>query len=131
MITCKTATPKQWQELMVYLRKHYKSDLIELSDYLIEYDYSAICEALTEYGIEDWLLDNGLFPRNEYDAEYLDLTDFEYDWPYYEEAIQESKLDDLTANYNDNTYAMLIKFASEADSDWPEFFDEKFTEMLN
>lgn len=33
MITCKTATANQWNELMHYLRQHYKSDMIELSDY--------------------------------------------------------------------------------------------------
>ena len=129
MITCKTATKNQWQELMVYLRKHYKNDLIELSDYLIEYDYSATCEALTEYGIEDWLSDNGLMPKNEYEEEFFDLTDFKYDWPYYDDAIQESKLDDLTVNFNNNTYKNLKSFA-EDESDWEEFFDEKFAEML-
>ena len=55
MITCKTATAPQWNELMLYLRQHYKSDMIELSDYLTDYDYDDIREALIEYGIEDWL----------------------------------------------------------------------------
>ena len=129
MITSKTATANQWNELMLYLRQHYKSDMIELSDYLTDYDYDDIHEALIEYGIEDWLSEQGLLPRNEYEAEYFDLTDFEFDWPYYNEAIQESKMDDLTVNFNNDTYRNLKQFASE-ESDWEEFFDEKFAEML-
>lgn len=129
MITCKTATANQWNELMLYLRQHYKADMIELSDYLTDYDYSDICEALIEYGIEDWLVDNDLMPRNESESEYFDMTDFEFDWPYYEEAIQESKMDDLTVNFDNDTYKNLKQFASE-ESDWEEFFDEKFAEMV-
>lgn len=129
MITSKTATANQWNELMLYLRQHYKSDMIELSDYLTDYDYDDIHEALIEYGIEDWLSEQGLLPRNEYEAEYFDLTDFEFDWPYYDEAIQESKMDDLTVNFDNDTYKNLKQFASE-ESDWEEFFDEKFAEML-
>lgn len=128
MITSKTATANQWNELMLYLRQHYKSDMIELSDYLTDYDYDDIHEALIEYGIEDWLSEQGLLPRNEYEAEYFDLTDFEFDWPYYDEAIQESKMDDLTVNFDNDTYKNLKQFASE-ESDWEEFFDEKFAEM--
>lgn len=129
MITCKTATANQWNELMLYLRQHYKTDMIELSDYLTDYDYDDIREALIEYGIEDWLSEQDLLPRNEYEAEYFDLTDFEFDWPYYEEAIQESKMDDLTVNFDNDTYKNLKQFASE-ESDWEEFFDEKFAEMV-
>lgn len=128
MVTCKTATAPQWNELMLYLRQHYKSDMIELSDYLTDYDYDDIHEALIGYGIEDWLVGEGLLPRNEYEAEYFDLTDFEFDWPYYDEAIQESKMDDLTVNFDNDTYKNLKQFASE-ESDWEEFFDEKFAEM--
>lgn len=128
MVTCKTATASQWNELMLYLRQHYKSDMIELSDYLTDYDYDDIREALIEYGIEDWLTDNNLMPGNEYEEEYFDPTDFEFDWPYYEEAIQESKMDDLTVNFNNDTYKNLKSFA-EDESDWEEFFDEKFAEM--
>lgn len=128
MVTCKTATANQWNELMLYLRQHYKSDMIELSDYLTDYDYDDIREALIEYGIEDWLVDNDLMPGNEYEGEYFDLTDFEFDWPYYEEAIQESKMDDLTVNFNNDTYKNLKSFAKD-ESDWEEFFDEKFAEM--
>lgn len=128
MITCKTATAPQWNELMLYLRQHYKSDMIELSDYLTDYDYDDIREALIEYGIEDWLEDNDLMPGDEYEEEYFDPTDFEFDWPYYEEAIQESKMDDLTVNFNNDTYKNLKSFA-EDESDWEEFFDEKFAEM--
>ena len=128
MITSKTATANQWNELMLYLRQHYKSDMIELSDYLTDYDYDDIHEALIEYGIEDWLVDNDLMPRNEYEEEYFYLTDFEFDWPYYDEAIQESKMDDLTVNFDNDTYKNLKQFASE-ESDWEEFFDEKFAEM--
>lgn len=128
MVTCKTATPIQWNELMHYLRQHYKPDMIELSDYLTDYDYDDIHEALIGYGIEDWLVDEGLLPRNEYEAEYFDLTDFEFDWPYYDEAIQESKMDDLTVNFDNGTYKNLKSFA-EDESDWEEFFDEKFAEM--
>lgn len=128
MITSKTATANQWNELMLYLRQHYKSDMIELSDYLTDYDYDDIHEALIEYGIEDWLVDNDLMPRNEYEEEYFDLTDFEFDWPYYDEAIQESKMDDLTVNFDNDTYKNLKSFA-EDESDWEEFFDEKFAEM--
>ena len=128
MITSKTATANQWNELMLYLRQHYKSDMIELSDYLTDYDYDDIHEALIEYGIEDWLVDNDLIPRNEYEEEYFDLTDFEFDWPYYDEAIQESKMDDLTVNFDNDTYKNLKSFA-EDESDWEEFFDEKFAEM--
>ena len=128
MVTCKTATAPQWNELMLYLRQHYKSDMIELSDYLTDYDYDDIREALIEYGIEDWLTDNNLMPGNEYEEEYFDLTDFEFDWPYYDEAIQESKMDDLTVNFDNDTYKNLKQFASE-ESDWEEFFDEKFAEM--
>lgn len=129
MITCKTATDNQWNELMLYLRQHYKADMIELSDYLTDYDYDDIREALIEYGIEDWLSEQDLLPRNEYEAEYFDLTDFKFDWPYYEEAIQESKMDDLTVNFDNDTYKNLKQFASE-ESDWEEFFDEKFAEMV-
>lgn len=129
MVTCKTATAPQWNELMHYLRQHYKSDMIELAEYLINYNYNDIREALFEYGIEDWLVDEGLLPRNEYEVEYFDLTDFEFDWPYYEEAIQESKLDDLTVNFDNGTYKNLKQFANE-ESDWEEFFDEKFAEMV-
>lgn len=129
MITSKTATANQWNELMLYLRQHYKSDIIELSDYLTDYDYDDIHEALIEYGIEDWLSEQGLLPINGYEEEYFDLTDFEFDWPYYEEAIQESKMDDLTVNFDNDTYKNLKQFA-EDESDWEEFFDEKFTEML-
>lgn len=129
MVTCKTATAPQWNELMHYLRQHYKSDMIELAEYLIDYNYNDIREALFEYGIEDWLVDEGLLPRNEYEAEYFDLTDFEFDWPYYEEAIQESKLNDLTVNFDNGTYKNLKQFANE-ESDWEEFFDEKFAEMV-
>lgn len=107
MITCKTATDNQWNELMLYLRQHYKTDMIELSDYLTDYDYDDIHEALIEYGIEDWLSEQGLLPRNEYEEEYFDLTDFEFDWPYYDEAIQESKMDDLTVNFDNDTYKIL------------------------
>lgn len=128
MITCKTATANQWNKLMLYLRQHYKADMIELSDYLTDYDYDDIHEALTEYGIEDWLVDNGLMPQNEYEDEYFDLTDFKYDWPYYDDAIQESKMDDLTVNFDNGTYKNLKSFA-EDESDWEEFFDEKFAEM--
>ena len=128
MVTCKTATAPQWNELMLYLRQHYKSDMIELSDYLTDYDYDDIREALIEYGIEYWLTDNNLMPGNEYEEEYFDLTDFEFDWPYYDEAIQESKMDDLTVNFDNDTYKNLKQFASE-ESDWEEFFDEKFAEM--
>lgn len=128
MVTCKTATAPQWNELMLYLRQHYKSDMIELSDYLTDYDYDDIREALIEYGIEDWLTDNNLMPGNEYEEEYFDLTDFEFDWPYYDEAIQESKMDDLTVNFDNDTYKNLKSFAKD-ESDWEEFFDEKFTEM--
>ena len=128
MITCKTATANQWNKLMLYLRQHYKADMIELSDYLTDYDYDDIHEALTEYGIEDWLVDNGLMPQNEYEDEYFDLTDFKYDWPYYDDAIQESKMDDLTVNFDNDTYKNLKSFA-EDESDWEEFFDEKFAEM--
>lgn len=128
MVTCKTATAPQWNELMLYLRQHYKSDMIELSDYLTDYDYDDIREALIEYGIGDWLSEQGLLPRNEYEEEYFDPTDFEFDWPYYEEAIQESKMDDLTVNFNNDTYKNLKSFA-EDESDWEEFFDEKFAEM--
>lgn len=128
MITCKTATANQWNKLMLYLRQHYKADMIELSDYLTDYDYDDIHEALIEYGIEDWLVDNDLMPRNEYEEEYFDLTDFEFDWPYYDEAIQESKMDDLTVNFDNDTYKNLKSFA-EDESDWEEFFDEKFAEM--
>lgn len=128
MVTCKTATANQWNELMLYLRQHYKSDMIELSDYLTDYDYDDIREALIEYGIEDWLTDNNLMPGNEYEEEYFDPTDFEFDWPYYEQAIQESKMDDLTVNFNNDTYKNLKQFA-EDESDWEEFFDEKFAEM--
>lgn len=128
MVTCKTATAPQWNELMLYLRQHYKSDMIELSDYLTDYDYDDIREALIEYGIEDWLVDNDLMPGDEYEGEYFDLTDFEFDWPYYDEAIQESKMDDLTVNFDNDTYKNLKQFASE-ESDWEEFFDEKFAEM--
>lgn len=129
MVTCKTATAPQWNELMLYLRQHYKSDMIELSDYLTDYDYDDIREALIEYGIEDWLTDNNLMPGNEYKEEYFDPTDFEFDWPYYEEAIQESKMDDLTVNFNNDTYKNLKSFV-EDESDWEEFFDEKFAEMV-
>lgn len=129
MVTCKTATAPQWNELMLYLRQHYKSDMIELSDYLTDYDYDDIREALIEYGIEDWLTDNNLMPGNEYEEEYFDPTDFEFDWPYYEEAIQESKMDDLTVNFNNDTYKNLKSFV-EDESDWEEFFDEKFAEMV-
>lgn len=128
MVTCKTATAPQWNELMLYSRQHYKSDMIELSDYLTDYDYDDIREALIEYGIEDWLTDNNLMPGNEYEEEYFDPTDFEFDWPYYEEAIQESKMDDLTVNFNNDTYKNLKSFV-EDESDWEEFFDEKFAEM--
>ena len=128
MITSKTATANQWNELMLYLRQHYKSDIIELSDYLTDYDYDDIHEALIEYGIEDWLSEQGLLPINGYEEEYFDLTDFEFDWPYYEEAIQESKMDDLTVNFDNDTYKNLKQFA-EDESDWEEFFDEKFAEM--
>lgn len=128
MITCKTATANQWNELMLYLRQHYKADMIELSDYLTDYDYSDICEALIEYGITDWLVDNDLMPRNESESEYFNMTDFEFDWPYYDEAIQESKMDDITVNFDNDTYKNLKSFASE-ESDWEEFFDEKFAEM--
>lgn len=128
MVTCKTATAPQWNELMLYLRQHYKSDMIELSDYLTDYDYDDIREALIEYGIEDWLTDNNLMPGNEYEEEYFDLTDFEFDWPYYEEAIQESKMDDLTVNFDNDTYKNLKSFTKD-ESDWEEFFDEKFAEM--
>lgn len=128
MVTCKTATAPQWNELMLYLRQHYKSDMIELSDYLTDYDYDDIREALIEYGIEDWLTDNNLMPGNEYEEEYFDPTDFEFDWPYYEEAIQESKIDDLTVNFDNDTYKNLKSFAKD-ESDWEEFFDEKFAEM--
>lgn len=128
MVTCKTATANQWNKLMLYLRQHYKADMIELSDYLTDYDYDDIHEALIEYGIEDWLVDNDLMPRNEYEEEYFDLTDFEFDWPYYDEAIQESKMDDLTVNFDNDTYKNLKSFA-EDESDWEEFFDEKFAEM--
>ena len=34
------------------------------------------------------LRDNDLMPGDEYEGEYFDPTDFEFDWPYYEEAIQ-------------------------------------------
>lgn len=129
MITCKTATANQWNELMLYLRQHYKADMIELSDYLTDYDYDDIHEALIEYGIEDWLSEQGLLPRNEYEEEYFDLIDFEFNWPYYDEAIQESKMDDLTVNFDNDTYKNLKQFASE-ESDWEEFFDEKFAEMV-
>lgn len=129
MVTCKTATAPQWNELMHYLRQHYKSDMIELSDYLTDYNYNDIREALFEYGIEDWLVSEGLLPGNEYEAEYFDLTDFEFYWPYYEEAIQESKMDDLTVNFDNDTYKNLKQFANE-EPDWEEFFDEKFAEML-
>lgn len=129
MVTCKTATAPQWNELMLYLRQHYKSDMIELSDYLTDYDYDDIREALIEYGIEDWLTDNNLMPGNEYEEEYFDPTDFEFDWPYYEETIQESKMDDLTVNFNNDTYKNLKSFV-EDESDWEEFFDEKFAEMV-
>lgn len=129
MITSKTATANQWNELMLYLRQHYKSDMIELSDYLTDYDYDDIHEALIEYGIEDWLVDNDLMPRNESEAEYFDMTDFEFDWPYYDKAIQESKMDDLTVNFNNDTYKNLKSFAKD-ESDWEEFFDEKFAEMV-
>ena len=129
MITCKTATANQWNELMLYLRQHYKTDMIELSDYLTDYDYDDIHEALIEYGIEDWLSEQGLLPRNEYEEEYFDLTDFEFDWPYYDKAIQESKMDDLTVNFDNDTYKNLKSFA-EDESDWEEFFDEKFAEMV-
>lgn len=128
MVTCKTATAPQWNELMLYLRQHYKSDMIELSDYLTDYDYDDIREALIEYGIEDWLTDNNLMPGNEYEEEYFDPTDFEFDWPYYEEAIQESKMDDLTVNFDNDTYKNLKSFTKD-ESDWEEFFDEKFAEM--
>lgn len=128
MVTCKTATPSQWNELTHYLRQHYKADMVELSEYLTDYDYDDIRDALIEYGIEDWLSEQDLLPRNEYEAEYFDLTDFEFDWPYYEEAIQESKMDDLTVNFNNDTYKNLKSFA-EDESDWEEFFDEKFSEM--
>ena len=60
MITSKTATANQWNELMLYLRQHYKADMIELSDYLTDYDYDDIHEALIEYGIDDWLSEQGL-----------------------------------------------------------------------
>lgn len=79
MVTCKTATANQWNELMLYLRQHYKSDMIELSDYLTDYDYDDIREALIEYGIEDWLVDNDLMLGDEYEGEYFDPTDFEFD----------------------------------------------------
>ena len=128
MVTCKTATAPQWNELMLYLRQHYKSDMIKLSDYLTDYDYDDIREALIEYGIEDWLTDNNLMPGNEYEEEYFDPTDFEFDWPYYEEAIQESKMDDLTVNFDNDTYKNLKSFTKD-ESDWEEFFDEKFAEM--
>lgn len=128
MVTCKTATAPQWNELMLYLRQHYKSDMIELSDYLTDYDYDNIHEALIGYGIEDWLVDNDLMQGDEYEGEYFDPTDFEFDWPYYEESIQESKMDDLTVNFNNDTYKNLKSFAKD-ESDWEEFFDEKFAEM--
>lgn len=128
MITSKTATANQWNKLMLYLRQHYKADMIELSDYLTDYDYDDIHEALIEYGIDDWLSEQGLLPKNEYEEEYSDLTDFEFDWPYYDEAIQESKMDDLTVNFDNDTYKNLKSFA-EDESDWEEFFDEKFAEM--
>lgn len=128
MVTCKTATAPQWNELMLYLRQHYKSDMIELSNYLTDYDYDDIREALIEYSIEDWLTDNNLMPGNEYEEEYFDPTDFEFDWPYYEEAIQESKMDDLTVNFDNDTYKNLKSFTKD-ESDWEEFFDEKFAEM--
>lgn len=114
---------------MLYLRQHYKADMIELPDYLTYYDYDDIREALIEYGIEDWLTDGGLLPRNEYEGEYFDLTDFEFDWPYYDKAIQESKIDDITGNFDNTTYKNLKSFA-EDESDWEEFFDEKFAEMV-
>lgn len=129
MVTCKTATAPQWNELMLYLRQHYKSDMIELSDYLTDYDYDDIREALIEYGIEDWLEDNDLMPGDEYEGEYFDPIDFEFDWPYYGKAIQESKMDDLTVNFDNDTYKNLKSFA-EDEPDWEEFFDEKFAEML-
>lgn len=128
MVTCKTATAPQWNELMLYLRQHYKSDMIELSDYLTDYDYDDIREALIEYGIEDWLEDNDLMPGDEYEGEYFDPTDFEFDWPYYDEAIQESKMDDITVNFDNDTYKNLKSFTKD-ESDWEEFFDEKFAEM--
>lgn len=129
MVTCKTATASQWNELMLYLRQHYKADMVELSEYLTDYDYDDIHEALIEYGIEDWLADNDLMPRNESESECFDMTDFEFDWPYYDEAIQESKMDDITVNFDNDTYKNLKQFASE-ESDWEEFFDEKFAEMV-
>ena len=129
MITCKTATPIQWNELMHYLRQHYKADMVELSEYLTDYYYSDICEALIEYGIEDWLLDEGYITYSTYDLNELNLTDYKNDWPDYDKAIQESKMDDITVNFDNDTYRNLKQFASE-ESDWEEFFDEKFTEML-
>lgn len=128
MVTCKTATAPQWNELMHYLRQHYKSDMIELSEYLTDYDYDDIREALIEYGIEDWLLDEGYITYSTYDLNELNLTDYKNDWPDYDKAIQESKMDDITVNFDNDTYKNLKSFA-EDESDWEEFFDEKFAEM--
>lgn len=129
MVTCKTATAPQWNELMHYLRQHYKSDMIELSEYLTDYDYDDIREALIEYGIEDWLLDEGYITYSTYDLNELNLTDYKNDWPDYDKAIQESKMDDITVNFDNDTYKNLKSFA-EDESDWEEFFDEKFAEMV-
>lgn len=128
MITCETATANQWNELMLYLRQYYKADMIELSDYLTDYDYNDICEALIEYGITDWLLDEGYITYSTYDLNELNLTDYKNDWPDYDKAIQESKMDDITVNFDNGTYKNLKSFA-EDESDWEEFFDEKFAEM--
>lgn len=37
-------------------------------------------------------------------------------------------MDDLTVNFNNDTYKNLKSFAKD-ESDWEEFFDEKFAEM--
>ena len=128
MITSKTATANQWNELMLYLRQHYNADMVELSDYLTDYNYNDICEALIEYGIMDWLWKQGYITYGSYDLSELNLTDYKNDWPDYDDAIQEGKMDDLTVNFNNDTYKNLKSFA-EDESDWEEFFDEKFAEM--
>lgn len=128
MVTCKTATANQWNELMHYLHQHYKADMIELSEYLTDYDYSGICEALTEYGIIDWLWEQGYLTYGSYDLSELNLTDYKNDWPDYAEALQESKMNDLTVNFNNGTYKNLKSFVKD-EPDWEEFFDEKFAEM--
>lgn len=129
MVTCKTTTANQWNELMHYLRQHYKGDMLELSGYLTYYDYSDIHKALIGYGIADWLWEQGYITNKSYDLSKINLTEYKNDWPDYAEAIQESKLDDLTVYFNNDTYKNLKSFA-EDEPDWEEFFDKKFAEMF-